>query len=376
VSTRVADGYYIHADRKEIDSHFLAHQKQGNNLQKLPDKRYHRDFCAHCYPLDEDEFGSSEVFDYFIKRKSITFDIIFATGKTRQYYVQAYKAIANEEYKKNKIISIIKKFLKSLAYGAPRNLSQDAQQVFLFIKESCEQIFGDSDQEQPILNVEFTPDIVNKGKAVDFGIDKFNTLHFDFETEVDETYGFTDLHLLAKGVNTLAGLINQLNTTEEEEELQDILDDFNEDNHTITSETETEESDEEFEINQQNFIQALQGILGENGEHLRSEQGILTVEPFDGKSTEDPVSWLAKFERAYATNRWSKARLIDIAGGLMKGEAAAWFETLRGTWGDPPRFDQEDVQDGAEPVNATHFKMISQHVLLLTKERMNGMSNF
>jgi hypothetical protein len=84
---------------------------------------------------------------------------------------------------------------------------------------------------------------------------------------------------------------------------------------------------------------AFRQIFGENGEYIHSEQGILTVEPFSGRNTEDPVSWLAKFERARTANRWNKRRLVDIAGGLMKGEAAAWFEVTRPTWGVIPRYD-------------------------------------
>jgi hypothetical protein len=304
VSTRVAEGYYLHAERKEIERHFTAYQNQGKNPQKLQDKRYHRDFCAHCYS-EEDEFGSSEVFNYFLIRKRQAFDIISTTGKSVQYYAQAYKSIASYNYKKNEVLRIIKKCLKSFAYGAPRNLSFDAKQTFLFIKESCDQILEDSDYEQTVLDVNTTPtgskyqpQNNNKGKGVDTGLEKFDILHFEHteDTEDNESIGFTDLHLLDKGVNTLAGFLNKLQAEKEADDHLDteiINEDIdNNDNHTIASDDteDTEESDEEFEMNQDQFVQALQGIHGQNEEHLCSEQGILTVEPFGGKGTEDPVS--------------------------------------------------------------------------------------
>jgi hypothetical protein len=49
---------------------------------------------------------------------------------------------------------------------------------------------------------------------------------------------------------------------------------------------------------------------------------------------------LNKFERARTANRWNKNRLIAIAGGLMKGEAAAWFETAKENWNN--RYDAND----------------------------------
>jgi hypothetical protein len=39
-----------------------------------------------------------------------------------------------------------------------------------------------------------------------------------------------------------------------------------------------------------NLVQALQRILRREGENLRSERGVLTVDTFSGKSSEDPVS--------------------------------------------------------------------------------------
>jgi hypothetical protein len=84
------------------------------------------------------------------------------------------------------------------------------------------------------------------------------------------------------------------------------------------------------------IVAALQQILGQQGENLCSEREILMVESFSGKSSEDPISWLNKFERAKIANRWTEARLVDIAGGLMKGEAAAWYDRRKGRWGNNP----------------------------------------
>ena len=68
------------------------------------------------------------------------------------------------------------------------------------------------------------------------------------------------------------------------------------------------------------------GIFGATGENVRPEGNVLKVEPFYGKKTEDPVTWLAAFNRAITTNQWKDNRRVAIASGYLRGEAAEWFE--------------------------------------------------
>jgi hypothetical protein len=59
------------------------------------------------------------------------------------------------------------------------------------------------------------------------------------------------------------------------------------------------------------------------------------IEYFYGTETEDPVEWLATFEKAATINRWiNAARKKAIAGGYLKGAAADWFEENTVIMGD------------------------------------------
>jgi hypothetical protein len=59
------------------------------------------------------------------------------------------------------------------------------------------------------------------------------------------------------------------------------------------------------------------------------------IEYFYGTETEDPVEWLATFEKAATINRWiDAARKKAIAGRYLKGAAADWFEENTVTMGD------------------------------------------
>ena len=70
----------------------------------------------------------------------------------------------------------------------------------------------------------------------------------------------------------------------------------------------------------------LNGIFGATGQNIRPEGNVLKVEPFYGKKTEDPVTWLAAFNRAVTTNQWRDDRRVAIASGYLREEAAEWFE--------------------------------------------------
>ena len=55
------------------------------------------------------------------------------------------------------------------------------------------------------------------------------------------------------------------------------------------------------------------------------ESNIVKVD-FSGTINEDPNEWIENFERAKDANNWHNDRLRFIAGGLMKGEAADWYQ--------------------------------------------------
>ena len=79
---------------------------------------------------------------------------------------------------------------------------------------------------------------------------------------------------------------------------------------------------------------ALQGVFGQNGNNVRAEGSVVKIEIFQGKKTEDPVSWLAAFNRATDTNKWADDRRVKIAAGFLRGEAAEWFDGKRNDIGD------------------------------------------
>src|SRR5687767_13627478 len=64
---------------------------------------------------------------------------------------------------------------------------------------------------------------------------------------------------------------------------------------------------------------------------------IVKIDYFYGTEAEDPVEWLAAFEKAATINRWiDAARKKAIAEGYLKGAAADWFEentvTMEDNW--------------------------------------------
>ena len=364
MSTKVRDNsaeYYLHDDIQSITVHFQAHERQEKK-QPIADRRFHKDYCLYCFP--QEEFGQSEVFNYFLNWiKEEGFDVVCHSGKSVSHFINLYKA-ADKKKPKEEIQRLVKRVLKSLCYRSQRNLHSDAIKVYTFIQHYCQTTLTGTVNYLDVLETATTsrttpvPDhweervgIVSptkKGKEVEqepeetIFIDEESERNTGSETEEEEephssvnqvitslhkflnnqddpqtTYNFEDLHALENQVNQLKGFQN-FNLEELTKEEMDAI------------------------------TEAFEGIFGKNGEHLRSETGILTVEPFSGRGSEDPVSWLNKFERARKANRWLKHRLVDIAGGLMKGEAAAWFEINKNKWGgDKPRYDADDEEDHA-----------------------------
>ncbi|CAB4416095.1 unnamed protein product [Rhizophagus irregularis] len=64
---------------------------------------------------------------------------------------------------------------------------------------------------------------------------------------------------------------------------------------------------------------ALQTVFGNNAANLLGrESNIVKIEPFSGKKDEDPIEWLAIFEKAAATNGWTtSARKLAIAVEIL-----------------------------------------------------------
>ena len=61
------------------------------------------------------------------------------------------------------------------------------------------------------------------------------------------------------------------------------------------------------------------------------ETNIIKVDFFHGTIDEDPNEWIEKFECAKDANNWAIARLHHIARGLLKDEAADWYQATKGT---------------------------------------------
>ena len=58
------------------------------------------------------------------------------------------------------------------------------------------------------------------------------------------------------------------------------------------------------------------------------EQTLITVEPFLGDGTQDPLTWLQEFQRACKANRWDDAHRLELALVYMKGIALDWYSSL------------------------------------------------
>ncbi|CAG8609727.1 3077_t:CDS:2, partial [Funneliformis mosseae] len=52
---------------------------------------------------------------------------------------------------------------------------------------------------------------------------------------------------------------------------------------------------------------------------------IIKVDPFYGKNFEDAQEWIEIFLRAKEANRWPDNRRIAIAAGILREEAADWY---------------------------------------------------
>lgn len=357
MSTKVDSGIYIHEDIQTLQRHFAHHQGQA---VKLPlSKRDQQDFCDHCHPRDE--YGQSEVFESFRDWAISRIAISSYNGKSVYYYIQVYRIIASKNYRKADTLKIIRRLLRTFYFSERRSFTNDTESVYRYIKDSCVTITNQDTEEdnQEILpedkleippipdNWEDREDQVPGPSAKEKGKAPANSESSEsdnesqdtvsdqeakqqeepFQNNPEATYDLEDIHNLGNQVNKLAGFLEALDNEETTEEMA------------------------------QQLTEALQAIFGQNGQHLRSEQGILVVEPFAGKNTEDPVSWLNKFERARSANQWQKRRLVDIAGGLMKGEAANWFEATRNTWGVIARYDdsEEDLALNENDVGTANF---------------------
>jgi hypothetical protein len=81
---------------------------------------------------------------------------------------------------------------------------------------------------------------------------------------------------------------------------------------------------------------ALTAVFGQNAGNLMGRgSNIAKVEPFYGKEDEDPIEWLAIFEKAAATNGWTTAaRKKAVVAAYLRGAASDWFDTNSTTMGD------------------------------------------
>ena len=51
----------------------------------------------------------------------------------------------------------------------------------------------------------------------------------------------------------------------------------------------------------------------------------MTVEPFSGDGSQDPLTWLQEFRRAATANRWNAARKLALVPVYLKGIALDWY---------------------------------------------------
>ncbi|CAB4405682.1 unnamed protein product [Rhizophagus irregularis] len=78
---------------------------------------------------------------------------------------------------------------------------------------------------------------------------------------------------------------------------------------------------------------ALQTVFGNNASNLLGRgSNIAKIDPFYGKEDEDPIEWLAIFEKAAATNGWTTpARKLAIAASYLRGAASDWYDNTSAT---------------------------------------------
>ncbi|CAG8732160.1 12998_t:CDS:2, partial [Funneliformis mosseae] len=55
---------------------------------------------------------------------------------------------------------------------------------------------------------------------------------------------------------------------------------------------------------------------------------IVKVNPFYGKDSEDAQEWIKMFLRVKEANRWLNNRRVAIATGMLREEAADWYNLL------------------------------------------------
>ncbi|RHZ83560.1 hypothetical protein Glove_91g117 [Diversispora epigaea] len=72
----------------------------------------------------------------------------------------------------------------------------------------------------------------------------------------------------------------------------------------------------------------------ETAQTIKAETHVFPIGPFYGKATEDPVEWIASFNRAANANNWTSNRKLQIAPGYLKGVAAHWCDDSTITYWD------------------------------------------
>jgi hypothetical protein len=58
---------------------------------------------------------------------------------------------------------------------------------------------------------------------------------------------------------------------------------------------------------------------------------IVKVDPFYGKDSEDAQEWIEMFLRAKEANGWPDNRRVAIAAGMLREEAADWYNLVSNT---------------------------------------------
>jgi hypothetical protein len=278
VSYEIETGVWLHEYITSVDRHKKAYADQ-ETLQKPDDRRYHRNYCRHCFPRNE--FGESAVFKYFLDWAQDKLNLIDYTGKSLNYYVQVFNHINSKEYifKKEKISNLIRKLLKSCTFSEQRSLTTDISSVYSFIVRYCNDYSEHLEEEEAeatssaqahkIINELTEEDItVNLSQ-----INALETARNQLKEKVredwdDDSPNNTDNELITKNKGK--------NVEKSKETALDLQ--INALNAFLNNQNLNFDDLPEEEIAE--IANAFRHIFGENGEYLHSEQRILTVEPF------------------------------------------------------------------------------------------------
>ena len=288
---------------------FLQHTKVHTKIGLLKNGDIHS-ACVNCYPTRPPSVEFTTFWEWY----TITFRATGYNGRTQDEFKLAFDNINTKQPK-----SIYHGSLKAVAHsvlyykGPEITDHQIAKRITQYIKD---QSYDFSEDEESSENPTPAPSPV-PGQAPDWYNQKQQESKKGKEPEITITE--EDIEEAAEIVQETLNKYNELHNQQEQPQ-QTLPKPVKPNQQNIMAMTAQE------------MATALQGIIGDHGQNLRSEASIIPVDTFSGKDSEDPVSWLEKFERAVDMNRWHVNRKVAIAGGYMRGQALSWFNDTKAAW--------------------------------------------